>query len=284
MLRKVLKHDLRAVYKIWLILSATAIALAIIIGMSFRIIVLGQARPLVAAFSVMGAILSIFGLVAYAVSISIIVMVRYYTSFFTDEGYLTFTLPVKRATLFNSKILNAFIWDILTGAVLMASIAIIFALIPASAENNMSLLSMFLKTIPDVLLIFGIVLENVWGWAVAFTVVTVLLAFALYVLKTLAVYCCITIGCIVAKRFKLLVAIFFLYLGSTVLNVVSYTATSVIGFAIDAISASGAVYTDNQTALMILLVLTVAIAFTAMLCALIYKFTVARIRGNLNLA
>lgn len=40
----------------------------------------------------------------------VVIIHRYYKNFFTDEGYLTFTLPVKARTLFASKVLASIVW------------------------------------------------------------------------------------------------------------------------------------------------------------------------------
>ena len=57
---------------------------------------------------------SILILVAFAVISSIIVFVRYYKHFFSDEGYLTHTLPVKTSTHMFSKTWSTLLWVIIT--------------------------------------------------------------------------------------------------------------------------------------------------------------------------
>ena len=284
MLRKVLKYDLSAIYKLWLILSATALGLSVLCGLFIRSLVLDSSDAAIRIFFLLGAMLCIFGIMAYVIGVSITVIVRYYTNFFTDEGYLTFTLPVKRHILFNSKLLNAFIWDILTGAVTVICVIIILAISPENAENECNALTMIIREIPEVFPYISMILEQIWGWAIAYSVVAVLAFLASYVFKTVAIYCCITVGCVIVKKHKVLAAVGILYLGSSLLSMLSYGGTILLSFGISAINASGIYYTSNQIALMLLLVMLAAVMLTVIVSALIYKFTVSRIRGNLNLA
>ena len=78
------------------------------------------------------SVLSLF--TACAVTL-IFVFIRYYKNFFTDEGYLTFTLPVKRSTLLNAKTVNAMIWGLLLIAFIIAC-AIPFSIISPPSENG----------------------------------------------------------------------------------------------------------------------------------------------------
>jgi hypothetical protein len=59
------------------------------------------------AISIILLAISVFGIMGCGVVIGNLVFVRFYNNFFTDEGYLTFTLPVGRGDLLLSKTLNA---------------------------------------------------------------------------------------------------------------------------------------------------------------------------------
>ena len=75
------------------------------------------------------------------VVIFIINLINFYISLMTDEGYLTFTLPVRSGTLLFSKYLNAAFWNILMG------LTAVFGSLVISLPNN---LYSILKTISDV--------------------------------------------------------------------------------------------------------------------------------------
>lgn len=65
--------------------------------------------------------------IGYAFSSVIIIYKQFYTSKFTDQGYLTFTLPVTTHQILLSSILNAVIWGAITITVLFISIILMIA-------------------------------------------------------------------------------------------------------------------------------------------------------------
>ncbi len=64
----------------------------------------------------------IFTLAAVSFCITICTAVRFYKNFFTDEGYLMFTLPVKTSELLFSKMLVAACWKLVSMACIFLSI------------------------------------------------------------------------------------------------------------------------------------------------------------------
>ena len=64
----------------------------------------------------------IFTLAAVSICITICTAVRFYRNFFTDEGYLMFTLPVKHSELLLSKILVAACWRLISTVCICLSI------------------------------------------------------------------------------------------------------------------------------------------------------------------
>ena len=121
MLRKLLKYDFLAVFRgAWLILPAMAF-ITVCATISANILnrldmdmvgPAGVGAGLLFAACILVLMLCIYGIAICGVVISILLFVRFYTNFYTDEGYLTFTLPVKRSTLLLSKTLNAFLYYI----------------------------------------------------------------------------------------------------------------------------------------------------------------------------
>ena len=119
MLRKLLKYDFKSVFKYWWI--AAVISLAISAAGGFAITALRSERELPTVVDVT-AVTMLFvvalGFSAFALLSGILVFVRFYKNFFSDEGYLTFTLPVKRSQLLNSKL-------IMSGTTMLATIIVI---------------------------------------------------------------------------------------------------------------------------------------------------------------
>ena len=54
-----------------------------------------------------------------AVAAGILLLVRFYRSRFTDQGYLTFTLPVKTHQILGATWLNMLIWTVISAVVVM---------------------------------------------------------------------------------------------------------------------------------------------------------------------
>ena len=80
---------------------------------------------------------------------SILIVVRYYKSLYTDEGYLTLTLPATRGQLLFSKAFAACVWSILDLAIVIAGLAIV-VIIPQVYQNSAEALNELEKRIGDV--------------------------------------------------------------------------------------------------------------------------------------
>ncbi|MDD2579686.1 MAG: hypothetical protein PHP40_06360 [Eubacteriales bacterium] len=71
----------------------------------------------------------------------VVVVMRYYKSLYSDEGYLTHTLPVKAGSLLGSKVLTSFIWLILSYLVAGAVLVIVMAAM--NSQRDLTLLQMY---------------------------------------------------------------------------------------------------------------------------------------------
>jgi len=167
-------------------------------------------------------ILAVIAVAVYSVAPYLIVLYRYYQNFFTDEGYLTFTLPVKRYTLFNSKLLTALIFNVSTALVVFVSFLIAFGIAPELNDGSGTMLTPVFKVIGDIFELF-FMFGN--GWAVGYIILGVLIYIMSSVFSSLLVYACVTIGCIVAQKMKILVAVLVFYLANTVISIFSYIGT-----------------------------------------------------------
>ena len=102
MLKKMLKHDLKHVITPWIITTVIFVMASVLGAISIRMNILYSSNPL----TILGIILFVVSSIAYAVLGFGISIYRCYQSCFTDEAYLTFTLPVKRNTVLISKLLS----------------------------------------------------------------------------------------------------------------------------------------------------------------------------------
>lgn len=123
MLGKLLKHEWKEVSVIPCILSAILLVLSVISGFSFLGIREGIAD--VSRFmTVMLWMLFYFALIAVSMGITIYMAVHFYRTMYTDEGYLTHTLPVSGRELLWSKLIPMVIWSFLTIIVVFLAVLI----------------------------------------------------------------------------------------------------------------------------------------------------------------
>lgn len=114
MLRKLIKHELRATSKIFLSLFAAVVALMGGFQMIFLVARLLTGRddtnPLLAILFGLFSVLSAFALLAMMAVLVIVPVQRFYKNLLGDEGYLMFTLPATPAQQILSKLTTGLIW------------------------------------------------------------------------------------------------------------------------------------------------------------------------------
>lgn len=283
MLRKVLKYDLGAIWKIWLILSVTSVVLGAVGGVCMRLVENPELNFAFFPIVILGLILSFIGIIAYIVITSILIIVRYYNNFFTDEAYLTFTLPVKRSTLFDSKILTAFIFNTASALVFTVSLCLMMLIWPGADGSPM--LFYFVQDIKDTLDIFSHMVDNkIVVWAIAYSVVFVILMLASFIYSTMAIFACITFGGTVAKKHKILMSIAVYYGLNMALEVVSLITSSLFSVVVQALQEYPEIIPNAAIPWVILMFLLGMAAAIVLVSCFFYKFCVSKLRGNLNLA
>ena len=72
------------------------------------------------------SIVYVIAFIAFVVLTLVYIVYRFYKNYFTDEGYLMNTLPVRPISLIFSKLFNAWIWILLSAVVALASLNITF--------------------------------------------------------------------------------------------------------------------------------------------------------------
>ena len=140
MLRKLFKYDFLAIGKtMWLLTIIVALTTAAgTVAGSFipevgekldsseaTVTVLAE----IALMMLLGTIIliSFMAVAAYVVLSIIMITKRYYSNLFTDEGYLTFTLPVKTSSILNAKILAGALWAAVSTIITLVCFLILFS-------------------------------------------------------------------------------------------------------------------------------------------------------------
>lgn len=133
MLGKLLKHEWKSTWKIGAILLGCLAAITLVGCISLRMPFIynamsGETGMRFGFLDFMGMIslvLYILALVGASYALIIYLGVHFYRSMYTDEGYLTHTLPVTVNQILISKILNGVLWTLLIGISIIASVVIL---------------------------------------------------------------------------------------------------------------------------------------------------------------
>ena len=230
MFNKVFKYDFKYVFRFWWIFAVATAGLSVLAGLLIRSMVTMsemQIYNFLASFlSTMGiaAIIMIIGVFPIVALVACIV--RYYKNLFSDEGYLTFTLPVKRSIHLNSKILNYVVFE--TMSVLVIILDILLILIIGSK-------SFFSEIIPGISQFFATIAKS-WSIWLTFDVILVPILLLVYTLMSINLYyLSITIGSVISNRHKVLASIG-VYLGMSA--VMSFLQQIISYFTVDTLLQS----------------------------------------------
>lgn len=205
MLKKLLKYDFRAVLKFWWIAVAVNFLLSVTGGFISLIESydswLAELLSTISGFSLFMVNCSYVALIIVTL---VLLFIRFYQNFFSDEGYLTFTLPVNRSQLLNSKVIAGIS---IMGATVLVCI------------TNLFIMDMIAYW-PDVVdgryftpwqeyIANGTTAQGIFFWL--YMAEALVLLVALVVLVVLFLYFCITFGSMIVKKGKLIISIILFY-------------------------------------------------------------------------
>ena len=275
MLKKLLKYDFNAIFKYWWIGALTTFILAFIGAGCGSVLESPKDLPeSVNIFATIGLVLIVLSFVAFAIMTALLVYIRFYKHLFSDEGYLTFTLPVKRNQILASKLLSGGLATFLTTIITAINIAIVF-LITFKKDFFYEGWKKDFDTGVNKLIenhgIFNLVVESI---EIVFIVVLTI------ILTTLFTYFCITVGAVIAKKAKLASAIGIYYGASTLITIFMYIFYF---FGIDALNGWITSLPENQEYAILPILLLLILLTLLMLCFVIYTLIDWLIDRKLNL-
>lgn len=129
MLKKLLKYDWKSVSGLLLILHGILLAYTLIgrIGIAFGLSKYGDTLTgsVTEAYGIVSGIyilIYVFFIMAIMVVTGVYLAARFHKNLFSDEGYLTHTLPVSPAKIMWSKILVSWAWSVIDAVFVVASI------------------------------------------------------------------------------------------------------------------------------------------------------------------
>lgn len=275
MLNKLLKYDFKSVFKYWWIAALSSFVLSLVGGGCITILNSEKNLPqAIEAIAIILLVIVVLGLVAFSLISVILVFVRFYKNFFTDEGYLTFTLPVKRAQLLNSKLITTVATMLITGAVCVVNVIAMLCIGFSDAIFSKEFWQGALQVIDSIV-------DEV-GFYLPIYIVEIILLVILYVtFSSLFLFGCITFASIITKKAKVLAAIGIYYVAN---GIFSFIVQMFSLFGITSLANWMSVLPSGSVYSVVALILLGVISFIAMLCALLYTLQYWMIDRKLNLS
>lgn len=206
MFGKLMKHEWRATAPTQGLLALASLGVGILAGITLRLLfTFSDELPEILAATMGASIGFMFlAIIICAAAMSILLMVRFYKHKFTDEGYLTFTLPVSSHQVFLSAALNNLIWLVISFLTVILSFAAFF-LIGTAGVPEMQEVQEFFDT-------FGITLETFLPEGLSDCLFIYVLQYIVALpYSVVIVMTCLTVGATIAKKHKILAAIGFYY-------------------------------------------------------------------------
>ena len=276
MFRKLLKYDMQAIWRIWLWMAVAMVLVSFPCALGMRLMVseLSSSSPrvLLAIPGYLGFLLNYFVVAVFLVATEVLVFLHFYRHFFSDQGYLTFTLPVSRAKLLASKTVNAMLWMLFSVGVVGICLFEYVLIVPPEF------------VLFDAIAAFAVGIWESGGLSLLLLVEMVLIFLSGLWLSTSVIQLCITVASILVKKLKLLVAVGIYYAVNVVLST-AFTVLFYVGLFVAIGSAESIIanVTDVEGALLLVLVpLAITVILTTVAAAL-HFFTLDKLERRLNL-
>ena len=205
MFTKLLKQNWRARWGVLGILCLICLSAAVLGGGSMRYLVWAsnqsETMKLPTALCVLAMVMSFVAIAVCCVAQLFFQLWRFYKSCFTDEGYLTFTLPVTTHEILLSSLINTFLGVLLMVVVACVSLGGLLLLGFSGVEGFWpALWELLPRLLQDVA-------NSLTGELLGYGLMMLLAGTLGFICEIILLMLCITIGAMVAKKHKLLAAV-----------------------------------------------------------------------------
>lgn len=205
MFTKLLKQDWRAGWGTLGVLCLICASAALMGGGTMRYLVWASTQDepmkLAVVLCVLTMVASIIAIVVCCVGALFFQLWRFYRSRFTDEGYLTFTLPVTTHEILLSSLINTFLGVLLMAVVACVSLGGLLILGFSGAVG------FWIKAWELLQRLLQDVANSVTGEIVGYVLLTLAAGILGIICEIVMLMLCVTIGAMVAKKHKLLAAV-----------------------------------------------------------------------------
>ena len=158
------RYEFKNVNKWYLALYGAVLALSGLIGIqakTYNNLPIKESQPILLVFLAL-----VFGglMITLGISTLILIIRRFKGSVYDRQGYLTLTLPVSEHQIIMAKLLGAFIWSLISSAVLVLSIYIILVIIEPNSVNFLAFKDLFQQYLDSIgLYLISFILSTVSG-------------------------------------------------------------------------------------------------------------------------
>lgn len=214
MFGKSLKYEFKAIARRVIPLFITVLVLSVILGIGF--IIDGRLLPdamadgeasigeaimnLAQGIFVAGLFIMIF---VAGITVFVMTIQRFYQSFFTDEGYLTFTLPVTVNCHIMTKIVSMILWNLMGTVVTLVAYLIMLG----GTEIGYGTVSSFYAELAEEISYLMMSLSGIPGEYTGSIVLFVIYAVISYIFEILLIYFGISLGCMWSKKHRVIMSI-----------------------------------------------------------------------------
>ena len=228
MFLKLFKHELKATAKIQTILAASLLGVSLLEALLLYLV--GNIQSNSAAVGILSALtlpVLLISVIAYGMAASILVIYRFYKHKFTDEGYLTFTLPVSTDQLIWSSYLSMLLWGLVVTLVSLGSLVLVVNV----------LLHIMSEDVLDLFTLMGGAWEEIWSVQYmdseirSYLILSIVGGVISMLVGHLSVMMAVCLGAAAAKKLKLLAAFGIGYGISIALSTIQTTVTMSLGTA-----------------------------------------------------
>ena len=235
MFLKLLKYDLKYIWRVWWILAVILGTLTLptgLMGQQFMRIttapVIAQELALIDVLLLIAASITFmvyfFALAATVLVTELLCYWRFYQHCYSDQGYLTFTLPVSRRTVLLSKVVNHAIWMTAQLLLVGASLFLVVLLAWSGAQNAPPFFQ-------AVLWLFSGFFADIGGWVIVYLLLIPVVALAYIFFSVSMAYFFITLGAVIFKKLKLLGAFGLYYLTNWLFSgILQFVSSMGLGF------------------------------------------------------
>lgn len=151
MLKKLLKHEWKATWKLPTALILILQVITIFAGSTFASPIWDSDLEGLDLLVILVWMLYYFAIIGVSLGIMIYMAVRFYKSMYTDEGYLTHTLPVTSHQLLISKVLPMIAWSALAMLGILASVCIFGAMAVNYLQPDVTVTEMITEIMQEIM-------------------------------------------------------------------------------------------------------------------------------------